>query len=294
MITLADLTPRQRPIAYARAQLDTHGMLLRGIWSRRGDLVFWSAWLAAAAAFVALAWAATQRYYFPGDPWLAEHIQDLDRFAWAGPLFDTVNALGDFNFIAGLLLVTFVVLLLRGLRFEALMIAGAGLLHYVQLGIRDVAQRPFSLDAPPWFNESFDLRQWPDARSFPSGHVVGEVAVYGLIFVFVGKAIPFRPAVWLVRVACLAQIALGGVGRVYAGAHWPSDVLGGFVLAGLYLAIVWRAAGAVNRVREVNAERALMEDAGLSGAPAPKPAAATVTRRYRIRRGHAEPISRAK
>ena len=244
-------------------------------------------------AFVALAYAATQSYYFRGDPWLAEHIQDLDRFDWANPLFDAVNGFGDFNFIAGLLLVTFVVLLLRGLRFEALMIAGAGLLHYVQLGIRDVVQRPFSLAAPPWITENFDLRQWPDASSFPSGHVVGEVAVYGLIFVFAGRAIPWRPAVWLVRVVCLAQIALGGVARVYVGAHWPSDVLGGLVLAGLYLAIVWRAAGAVNRVRDVNAERALMQNAGLSGAAAPKPPTPTV-RRYRIRRGHAEPVSRTK
>ena len=165
-------------------------------------------------------------------------IQDLDRFDWADPLFDTVNSLGDFNFIAGLLLVSFVVLLLRGLRFEALMIAGAGLLHYVQLGIRDVVRAAV---LARWrrrgLTENFDLRQWPDAPQLPQRPRRRRGRRLRPHLRFAGRAIPwFRPAVWCVRALCLAQIALGGVARVYVGAHWPSDVLGGFVLAGLYLA----------------------------------------------------------
>jgi undecaprenyl-diphosphatase len=265
MITLADLTSRPSPIAYALAQLDTHDMLLHRIRSRRGDIAFWAAWLAGAAAFCALALWSAHRYALPLDIRLTQLVQDLDRYPRAGRIFGIVNGFGDYEFIAALLLLSFGWLLLRGLRFEALMLAGAGALRDVQLGVRSVVHRPYDTANPPWADASLPhLRQWPGPDGFPSGHVFGEVAVYGLIFAYAGRVIPVRPIAWLVRAFCVFEIALGGPARLYTGAHWASDVAGAALLALLYLGLAWRIDRAVLHIRAVTAEPELVADGGAS------------------------------
>lgn len=44
-----------------------------------------------------------------------------------------------------------------------------------------------------------------------------------------------RAAGWLI--AGLVIVA-NGIGRIYTGAHWPSDVLGGILIAAAWLALV--------------------------------------------------------
>lgn len=246
-------------------------MLLRRFWSRRADFAFWAAWLAALGGFVALAVWSDHRYLLPGDLPMTLRVQELDRFNWAEPLFSAVNRLGGYDFIAVVLISTFFVLLLRGLRFEALIMAGAGALHYVQLGVRQVVERPFPADNASWHAYAgWHLRQWPGPNGFPSGHVFGEVVVYGLIFAYAGRVLRFRPLVLLVRLACIAVLALGGPARMYTGAHWPSDVYGSMLLGGLYLALAWRIDRGILHIRTVSAERALASDAGLRAAPGPR------------------------
>lgn len=75
----------------------------------------------------------------------------------------------------------------------------------------------------------------PEERSFPSGHVMGAVMLYGLVIVAVGKL--RQPAIRaLIRGGCLAIIAISGFQRLWVGAHWPSDVIGGYALGGVLLA----------------------------------------------------------
>jgi membrane-associated phospholipid phosphatase len=73
----------------------------------------------------------------------------------------------------------------------------------------------------------------PEPGSFPSGHAMGAVMLYGLLIAAAGDLrSPVLRAT--VRLACLTVIAASGFQRVWAGAHWPSDVIGGYALgAGL-------------------------------------------------------------
>ncbi len=262
MITLADLTPRRDPVAYARARLDTQGVLLRRIWSHRSTMAFWLCWLALIAAFVALALIVRDHYYLPGDRHVTFSVQELYRYHWATPLFRHVNQLGEFDVIAGVLLVTFVLLLVRGFRFEALILAGGGALHYVQLAIRHAITRPDEqfLAMRANFDGFFAPRIYPGPDGFPSGHVFGEVVVYGLIIAYAGRAIPFKPLAWLVQLACAAEIALGAPARMYTGAHWFSDCIGGALLAGIYLMLAWRIDGIVRHIRGVGSSGGMNHD----------------------------------
>lgn len=71
-------------------------------------------------------------------------------------------------------------------------------------------------------------------RSFPSGHVMGAVLLFGLLFV-AARRLPSRSLRFAAQGASLFVIAAVGPARVWDGAHWPSDVFGAYALGGLVL-----------------------------------------------------------
>ncbi len=78
----------------------------------------------------------------------------------------------------------------------------------------------------------------PSSFSFPSGHTMGSAGVFGSLAVVVRVLRPPR-AVWL-SVAVFSGLTVLGVAlsRVYLGAHYPSDVLGGLFAAASWISAV--------------------------------------------------------
>ena len=82
---------------------------------------------------------------------------------------------------------------------------------------------------------------WVDAagHAFPSAHAASGVALYGLLAFFLLRRL--RGGV-RVAVFALSVLAVGSVGltRIYLGAHYPSDVLAGWLVGAVVAAAAWQ------------------------------------------------------
>ena len=75
----------------------------------------------------------------------------------------------------------------------------------------------------------------PSLHSFPSGHAVQAVAIYGLLTYLWLRRSQSVPE-WLVGIAVwVALFAMVGLARLRMGVHWPSDVIVGAVIGMAWL-----------------------------------------------------------
>jgi len=113
--------------------------------------------------------------------------------------------------------------------------------------------------------------------SFPSGHATGATIFYGLAAYLIARGV--RSWTWRVLsvVAAVVAVLLIGFSRIYLGAHYLSDVVGGFGVGTVWLASVVTGFETLRRRRreldaaaEGSAARAF--EPALEPAPEPAPA----------------------
>jgi len=84
-------------------------------------------------------------------------------------------------------------------------------------------------------------------NSFPSGHSMGAVIGFGLLAYFLLLALPERREKIAVVVLAVALALTIGFSRVYLGAHYFSDVVAGYAVAGAWLSVCISAIEVVRR-----------------------------------------------
>lgn len=78
-----------------------------------------------------------------------------------------------------------------------------------------------------------------DGFSFPSGHSTGAMMIYGFILIIAHQRITSKNLRVLSEALIGILIVLIGLSRIYLGVHYPTDVLGGFILGFAYLNVIY-------------------------------------------------------
>jgi undecaprenyl-diphosphatase len=92
-----------------------------------------------------------------------------------------------------------------------------------------------AIDRPRPDAGQVDLAHVFGGPSFPSGHVLGTTILFGWLAYSAIHVIPHRPSRLAVQALCVAIMLLMGISRLELGAHWPTDVLGGYLVAALFM-----------------------------------------------------------
>lgn len=134
---------------------------------------------------------------------------------------------------------------------------GAGVVNTV-LKLAFNRPRP---DVFPWRTEHVGL------ASFPSGHAMTSIVVYGTLAFLIARLAPtrlLRRVTWAVAVTVILLI---GLSRLYLGVHYPSDVLAGFVMGAAWAIISGLGIEAVRYFRTRRPE-VVVEEKDLGTGPA--------------------------
>lgn len=173
--------------------------------------------------FGVLCYFANQFAYFPGDVSISSWLQGMD-FAGLKPIMQFAP------YVVGLAVLVSLKLWLPGRRLEVIFIAlttmAAGFVGWL---LKLLVGRP----RPDI--ELVQILEGTICPGFPSGHVACATVICGFLFYLAPKLVKPPAARGFLRALLVVIILSIGASRIYLGAHWASDVVGGLLLGGLLL-----------------------------------------------------------
>ncbi|WP_312096355.1 phosphatase PAP2 family protein [Niallia sp.] len=144
------------------------------------------------------------------------------------PFWEGVSYLGD-KIGIGIIALLFIIFLLWKKKDYAGIVAFVlcvGLGNELNKWVKELIGRPRPITADTIEADSF---------SFPSGHAMVGLLLYLFIAHILAKDIKTNVGKLLLAGAAFVLVLLIGISRIALGAHFPTDVLGGYLLAGLWL-----------------------------------------------------------
>lgn len=121
-----------------------------------------------------------------------------------------------------------------GIFKENLRLAIAGGMILVTIGVGFLLKLVFSRQRPI---SDYVLSMRFDSFSFPSGHTTGATITYGLLAYLAWQFLP-QPWNFLAIAGLIGLIIAVGVSRIYLGAHFPSDVVAGWLLGAIGVLLI--------------------------------------------------------
>lgn len=184
---------------------------------------------AAFGLFLLLAGSAHTGSPFPGDVLLAQAVQSITPES-VQPLLLLVHLLGGRLAMGVYGIAAVLTLFALRHRFEGFLVILALLAALGNGVLKELVGRPRPDPALVNIHAAAG-----GAYGFPSGDTQFFTSFFGLLFVFAPRLVSSPRLVLLIRGMCGLLMLLVGPARVALGVHWPSDVLGGYLLGGLIL-----------------------------------------------------------
>ncbi len=173
--------------------------------------------------------------------WLCREVWEKESFrfdrrflltihSWSNPTLDTlmlgVTHLGDPECVVTVIIATFVWLGLKRRYRDIVMFTIACLGTFVlNAGLKVFFSRP----RPTLWSHLIVETTF----SFPSGHAIGSMVLYGMLAYFLARQFPGRSR--LIYGLAAGLILSIGWSRLYLGVHWPTDILAGYSMGFLWL-----------------------------------------------------------
>jgi len=199
--------------------------------------------LIAGAAIALLAALSHRVPYFDFDVAITRWVQQAEWPIVTVPL-NLLSAMGFPPLVAVVYGVISIVIFVAGWRLEGGMAAAGGLLgatlNHLGKAIVDRPRPPQSL---------VHVGRTIPSSTFPAGHVLNATIFFGFLFYLVSAHM--APSWRRTTAQALLLFVIFGMGlaRIHSGEHWPSDVLGGYLLGWIGLV------GTTTLYRKLRAER---------------------------------------
>ena len=160
---------------------------------------------------------------------------------WLDFIFKSITTVGSGSFLTIVIVIVSIFLLFRFELHKSHIVVLSGIMSGLgSFFLKRAFDRPRSDLWIPLVEEH--------SLSFPSGHAMISVAVYGALAMFLAEKYPNRK----MRIYSLFGILifLIGISRIYLGVHWTTDILGGWVFGGLVLSLMvwWYHKGGIGRL----------------------------------------------
>jgi undecaprenyl-diphosphatase len=169
----------------------------------------------------------------------AEH-----RVLWLDHVMEVITALGSDQCLWAVVLLSGLVLRWISRSWWPLLILVLVLIG--ALSLDRVLKLTIARPRPPLYLRLVYENDW----SFPSGHATKSAAVYVTVAYFIARTRARQFLKGIIYSLGVILLALIGVSRVYLGVHWPSDVLGGWVVGIIWATIVLAVSARDSRLPE--------------------------------------------
>ncbi|MCY7406797.1 MAG: phosphatase PAP2 family protein [Alkalinema sp. CAN_BIN05] len=173
--------------------------------------------------------------------WLCEEVLEKELFGfdraillsihqWASPQLDnlmiTLTRLGDPEWVIVVVIATLVWFGLKRRYSQVVMftiaLAGAFVLN---TGMKLIFAKPRPELWPRLIPET--------SFSFPSGHALGSMVLYGVLAYLLSRLFPQKSMIFY----GISAVVIGAIGlsRLYLGVHWPTDIFAGYGVGFLWV-----------------------------------------------------------
>ena len=182
-------------------------------------------WLLSGAGI--LSWIAQRTEFFPGDMTITARLQK-QKNPWFRNFMYWVSEIGFWQWSVPQTIGVAGIFWALRFRLEALFILLTTSSNILNAIVKRLIKRPRPTQ------ELVSVVRVINEPSFPSGHVMHYTNFYGLlIYLLATNWKPGRLRNTLIGL-CTGMIATIGPSRIYLGAHWPSDVMAGYLYGGLW------------------------------------------------------------